>query len=76
MATKRVRGSKAAVQAAIAKADKTAGYPKRGTHVGGGKHVDLEDGRKRGWTLTTAKPVEDGDTWYADVPKALTVGTG
>lgn len=31
--------------------DKAAGLPRKGTHVGGGVHVDLDHPDRRGWTL-------------------------
>lgn len=37
-------------------ASKALGLPRRGRHVGGGRHVDLDGPERHGWTLRWAAP--------------------
>lgn len=54
-------GTEAECEQVVALIDKQCGYPKRGTHVGGGIHVDMPE------TFTPGAP---GWTATYDVPKA------
>jgi hypothetical protein len=47
---------------------KVFGYPKRGVHVGGGKHVDLEHPNRLGWTLWENQVVLVAKDQYEIVP--------
>lgn len=51
-------GTKAEVEKLQTEMDKQLGYPKKGTNVGGGIHVQIPDTPGVGWTLTHAQPVE------------------
>ncbi|MCR4338558.1 MAG: hypothetical protein NUW01_01585 [Gemmatimonadaceae bacterium] len=56
-----MRGTRADLERAERAAAKRTGLPVRGRHVGGGRHVDPDDGRKLGWTLRVADVRERED---------------
>lgn len=56
------------------KCDKLFGLPRRGVHIGGGRHVDLDDPSMPGWTIHYDAPRKhpSKDEWaHASVDPAV-----
>lgn len=68
-----ITGTASEIAAAQAAADKLLGYPKKGTHIGGGIHVPMPDTwdgtgpTPPGWLKTVADPITatDGTVYLA-----------
>lgn len=52
--------------------DSALGYPVRGRHVGGGRHVDLDAPDRPGWTMRWTEPEKhpEREQWAVRLPDA------